>query len=99
MPNACNLCHSDQSPEWAAQALSLDIEEVVVVPTPAPVASPTPVPTATPFLNLEEEESVEEQRGTTNLPLMFVGGLGFLVVLIAVILVVQRRDRGDGREA
>jgi hypothetical protein len=99
MPNACNLCHSDQSPEWAAQVLALDVEEVTLAPTVTPVASPTPVPTATPFLDLEEEESVEEGGANANLPLMFAGGLGFLVVLVVVILVVQRRDRGEGREA
>ena len=99
MPNACNLCHSDQSPEWAAQALSLEVGEVAVVPTLAPVASPTPVPTATPFLNLEEEEADEEQGINADLPLLFVGGLGFMALLVALILVVQRRDRGDGRKA
>lgn len=98
MPNACNLCHSDQSPEWAAEAMSLDVEEVAFVPTLAPVASPTAVPTATPFLDLEEEEAAEEQPGNGNLPLMFAVGLGFLAVLVVIILVVQRRDRGEGRE-
>jgi len=99
MPNACNLCHDDQSAEWAAEAIGLDVAAVSLVPTVAPVSSPTPVPTATPFLDLEEEESAEERRDSTDLPLLFAGGLGFLVVLMALIVIVQRRDRGERREA
>jgi formate-dependent nitrite reductase cytochrome c552 subunit len=99
MPNACNLCHDDQSPEWAAQAMGLEIGEVILAPTVTPVTLPTPVPTATPFLGLSEEEFAEEQRSSGSLLLWLAAGLGLLAVVIALILAVQRQDRGERREA
>jgi hypothetical protein len=98
MPNACNLCHTDKSPEWAAEAMGLEIVEVSIAPTGTPVTPPTPVPTTTPFLGLSEEELVEEQQGRGNLLLWLAAGLGLLVVVVVLILVVQRQDRGDRRE-
>jgi hypothetical protein len=99
MPNACNLCHTDQSPEWAAQAMGLEIAEVSLDPTAAPVAPPTLVPTATPFLGLSEEELAEEQRSGGSLLLGIAAGLGLLAVVVLLILALQKRDRGDRREA
>jgi hypothetical protein len=98
MPNACNLCHADQSPEWAAQAMALEVGEVIAAPTAAVQMPPTPVPTATPFLSLTEEELGEEQRTGGNLLPWFGVGAGLLVVLMAAILVVQRPRREKRRE-
>ncbi len=43
MPNACNLCHSGRSPEWAAFILGQEIPSISATPVPAP----TPLPTST----------------------------------------------------
>jgi hypothetical protein len=99
MPNACNLCHTDSSPEWAAQAMGLEIGAVSLAPTTAPITPPTPVPTATPFLGLSEEESAEEQRSSGSLLLWLAAGLGLLAVVVALILAIQRQDRGERGEA
>ena len=99
MPNACNLCHSDQSPEWAAQALGLEIGAVSLMPTPTAEKPPTPVPTATPFLGLTAEELAEEPPTGRNLLLWVVAGFGMLAVAVIIILASQRYGRGRGREA
>jgi hypothetical protein len=99
MPNACNLCHSDQSPEWAAQAMGLEIETVSLQPTPTAPRPPTPVPTATRFLGLAEEELVQPPAGDGGLLLGLATGLGALVVVVALILVVQRQRRSEEGEA
>jgi hypothetical protein len=99
MPNACNLCHTDQSPEWAAQAMGLEIGEVSLAPTAAPVAPPTLVPTATPFLGLSEEEFAEEPQSSSGLLLWIAAGLGLLAVVVLFILALQRRDHAERREA
>ena len=49
MPNACNLCHADKSPEWAAEALGLELAAMTEPPTATPVTPPTPVPSPTAF--------------------------------------------------
>ncbi|MFC2030759.1 multiheme c-type cytochrome, partial [Chloroflexota bacterium] len=33
MPNACNLCHTDESPEWAVEAMGLEAGAVSLAPT------------------------------------------------------------------
>jgi hypothetical protein len=99
MPNACNLCHEDQSPEWAAQAMGLDIEAVSLAPTVTAMAPPTSVPTATPFLGLAEEELAEEPPSGSRILLWAAAGLVLLAVAVALILVSQRYGRGEGREA
>jgi hypothetical protein len=98
MPNACNLCHTDQSPEWAAQAMGLEIGAVSLAPTATPPVPPTPVPSATPFLGLAEGEIVEEPRRGGNVLLWLIAGLGLLAVVVALILAVQGKGRGERRE-
>jgi hypothetical protein len=98
MPNACNLCHTDKSPEWAAQALGLELGAVNLAPTPTAMTPPTPVPTATPFLGLNEQELAGEQQRGSSLLLWFVAGFGMLGVMVALILVLQRQDRNERRE-
>jgi hypothetical protein len=98
MPNACNLCHTSQSPEWAAEAMGLELGEVRLVPTPTAPILPTVVPTATPFLGLTEEElAAEEARGGGLLP-WFAGGFGALGVLVVLILFLQRQGGDERRE-
>lgn len=99
MPNACNLCHTDQSPEWAAQAMGLEIGEVSLAPTAAPAEPPTPVPTATPFLGLSEEELAEEPRSSSGLLFWTAAGLGLLAVVVLLILALQKGDHAKRREA
>lgn len=94
MPNACNLCHADQSPEWAVEAMGLEIAEVSLVPTPTPMTFPTPIPTPTPF-PIGEEIAEEEQTGS-DLLRWSLWGLGIIVVAMGVILVVGKRDKDDG---
>jgi hypothetical protein len=99
MPNACNLCHTDQTPEWAAQAMGLEVEAVSLAPTPTAERPPTPIPTPTPFLGLTTEELAEEPPMGGSLLLWVVAGLGLLAVVVAIILASQRYGRGRGREA
>lgn len=98
MPNACNVCHNDRSPEWAAEAMGLEIEEVTLAPTQTAMPPPTVVPTITPFLGLEEgDASIEAQSATGNLLLWSVAGLGMLIGVVILILAVQGRgNRGRG---
>jgi hypothetical protein len=72
---------------------------VSLAPTATPPTPPTPVPTATPFLGLGEGEIVEEPRSGGNLLLWLIAGLGLLAVVVALILAVRGRDRGERREA
>jgi len=99
MPNACNLCHTDQTPEWATQAIGLEIEAVSVAAKPTVVKPPTPVPSATPFLGLADEELAAEAPRGGSLLLRVVAGLGLLAVVVAIILASQRQGPGKGREA
>lgn len=45
MPNTCNLCHEEQTPEWAASVLGREIPlaGATRVPPPTPLPVPTPV--------------------------------------------------------
>jgi ssDNA-binding Zn-finger/Zn-ribbon topoisomerase 1 len=97
MPNACNLCHADQSPEWAAQTIGLDMGAVSVAPKPTAGKPPTAVPTMTPFLGLAEEELAGEPSTSGSLLLLVTAGLGLLAVVVALILASQRIGRGGGR--
>jgi hypothetical protein len=99
MPNACNLCHTDQSPEWAAETLGLEIGAISLAPTATPAILPTPVPSPTPFLGLTEEKLAEEPLQGGNLLLWSAVGLALLVTAVALILAIQRLDRGRRREA
>jgi hypothetical protein len=99
MPNACNLCHKDRSPEWAAQAMGLEIEEVSLAALPTVLPPPTVVPTITPFLGLEEGAPVEPERSSSNILLWSLAGLGMLVGVVILILAVQRRGNQERREA
>jgi len=98
MPNACNLCHTDKTPEWATQAIGLEIEAVSVAAKPTVVKPPTPVPSATPFLGLVDEELAAEAPRGGSLLLWVVAGLGLLAVVVVLILASQRQGRGKGRE-
>jgi hypothetical protein len=99
MPNACNLCHDDKSPEWAARILGLEVEAVSLDLTATPVTPPTPVPTVTPFMGLSNEELETEHPSSGNLFLWAMAGLGFLAVVVALILIVQRPDRAERKAA
>lgn len=95
MPNACTLCHADKSPQWAAEAMGLELTESSLAPTPIPVTPPTPIPAATPFP--VDEGSYEEKAGVNrNLTRWSMGGLGIIIAVMAVILVVgPREENGD----
>ncbi|MGD8624297.1 MAG: multiheme c-type cytochrome [Anaerolineae bacterium] len=99
MPNACNLCHTDKSPEWAVEAMGLEVEEISLAPTPTAQIPPTVVPTPTPFLGLAQEMTGEEGGDGPNLLPWIAGGLGLLVLVVVLILVVQRLDAAERRGA
>ena len=99
MPNACNVCHTDQSAEWAAQAMGLQIGAVTPVPTTVFNAPPTTVPTATPFLGLSEKETGQQQRGSGGTLLLLAAGFGLLIAIVALILAIGRQRRQEGRKA
>ena len=99
MPNACNLCHEDQSPEWAAQAMGLEIETVSLALRPTAMLPPTPVPSATPFLGLAEEELAQEAPGGGSLLLWVMAGVGLLAVAVTLILATRKQGRGEERKA
>ena len=95
MPNACNLCHTDRSPEWAAEALGLDLSNVSQVPTATPATPPTPVPTSTPFA-IEAEG--EHEEGSLSIPWGLIGA-GLLVVALVMFLIIQAGRLSGGRRA
>ncbi len=99
MPNACNLCHTNQSPEWAAQAIGLEVGAVSLAPTTMPTMPVTPVPSATPFPGSDEEDFGAEQPGGPNVLLWFAVGLLLVVLAVVLILVIERKGRGSRREA
>ncbi len=91
MPNACNLCHSDQTPEWAAQVLGLEVVLLTPVPTSTPAMPPTPVPTPVPI----STEVPPPPPGLGGIPWGWLGGgVVGIVAVIAVILVQRRREEG-----
>ncbi len=47
MPNACNICHEDQTPEWAAAILGQEVPPTTDA-TPVPPPTPLPIPTSIP---------------------------------------------------
>jgi hypothetical protein len=96
MPNACNLCHADRSPEWAADAMGLELDTVSPLPTATSLTPPTPVPTTTPFPVASE---VEHEDSSLSIPWGLIG-LGLVVVAgIMVLIVLASRASGEGRGA
>jgi len=95
MPNACNLCHTDKSPEWAAEALGMELVDVTLIPTATPATPPTPVPSATPFA-LEAEERHEESG--LSIPWGLIG-VGLLVVAVIMSLIILAGRLSGGRSA
>ncbi len=57
MPNACNLCHLGQTPEWAASILGQEIPSVGATPVPPP----TPLPISTAIVRTAIESRTSEQ--------------------------------------
>jgi hypothetical protein len=93
MPNACNLCHTDRSPEWAAQVLGMDVAAARPAATATPLKPPTPVPTATPFA-LEAEPEHEEE--SLSIPWRLIG-LGLLAVAVIMVLILLAERLSQGR--
>ena len=96
MPNACNLCHTDKSPEWAAEALGREVADVGAAPTATRVTPPTPVPTATPF---PFESTEEHEEDALSIPWTMIG-VGLLIVAVVMLLIIlASRDSSERREA
>jgi hypothetical protein len=89
MPNACNLCHTDRTPEWAAEVLGLEITAVTPVPTATPAAPPTVVPTAVPIPTV----AAPPPPSLAGVVWAWLGGaLVALIAVLAVILIQRGRE-------
>jgi hypothetical protein len=92
MPNACNLCHTDQTPEWSAEVLGLEAVSLTPLPSPTAALAPTPVPTIMPVPTV----SPTPPPGLGGLPWTWLGGSVVLIAAVmAVILVQRRREEGS----
>lgn len=89
MPNACNLCHADQTPEWAAQVLGLEVTPLTPVSTATPAPPPTPVPTAVSIATVGPPPS----PGLGGVSWAWLGG--GLVGIAAVMAVILIQGRGQ----
>ena len=87
MPNACNLCHTDQTPEWAAQVLGLEVVALTPVATATPAQPPTPVPTAVPIPTVE----ASEPPGLSGVPWGWLGGAVVAIAFVMSVILIQRR--------
>jgi hypothetical protein len=87
MPNACNLCHTDQTPEWAAQVLGLEVAPLTPVPTTTPGLPPTPAPTAIPIPTVGPSQS----PGLGGIPWAWFGGAVVTIAAVMAVILIQRR--------
>lgn len=87
MPNACNLCHSDQTPEWAAQVLGLEVVPSTPVPTATPAIPPTPVPTAVPI----PTAAASEPPGLGGIAWVWIGSALVAIAAVMAVILIQRR--------
>jgi predicted CXXCH cytochrome family protein len=96
MPNACNLCHTDMSAEWASDTLTY----VATVTTPAPAAlfgpgpTPTPPPPPTPLPNVGEPSTQIQSPSDTWVRYAFltVLALSLLGILYAFVRIMRSRE-------
>lgn len=92
MPNACNICHADQTPEWAASVLGLEIVPLTPIPTATPALPPTPVPTAVPIPTVVPGEP----PGLGGIPWAWLGGAVVAIGAIVGVILIQRRRAEEG---
>ena len=87
MPNACNFCHTDKTPEWAATILGQEIPEVNATAVPPPTSMPVP----TQVVALSPETGADENSLMTLLPTNnqivwpWILGLGVLIGLFGAL--------------
>ena len=95
MPNACNLCHTDKSPEWAAGVLGQEIPQADATPVPRPTQMPLPtgVFVQAGLFAGEEMNPPETQTGSRALTLWWLGLLAVIVVL--AFLWIRRRMNSE----
>ena len=86
MPNACNLCHTDKTPQWAAQVLGMEVAAVTPVPTPTPAPPPTPVPTA---VSAIPTVAAAPPPGLSGIPWTWLGGAVVAIVVVMGVIVIQ----------
>ncbi len=93
MPNACNLCHPDQAPEWAAASLGIQppdgIATRVPPPTPLPFATSPAAVDARREANPQPEVTVSEQAPSSLW--IWVGGLAALLFIALGARTYRRR--------
>jgi hypothetical protein len=86
MPNACNLCHTDQTPQWAAQILGMEVAAVTPAPTPTPAPPPTSVPTAVAVI---PAVAPSPPSGLGGVPWAWLGGAMVAIVTVMALIVIQ----------
>jgi len=87
MPNACNLCHTDQTPEWAAQVLDLEVAPLTPIPTATPAPPPTAVPTAIPLPTV----APSQPPGLGGIPWAWLAGAVVATGVVMALILIQRR--------
>ena len=87
MPNACNLCHTDQTPAWAAEVLGLEVAPLIPVRTATPALPPTPAPTTIPIPTVAPSES----PGLGGIPWTWLGAAVVTIAGVMAVILIQRR--------
>ena len=91
MPNACNICHEDKSPEWAASVLGQEIPpgSATRVPPPTPFPVPTNIP---PPLDSSLGSELAFPQAQSNSQPSWLWWLG-VVLLIGLLSALYARRR------
>lgn len=93
MPNACNICHTDQSPEWAAAVLGQEIPTGLATRVPLP----TPLPVSTqvvPLANMSGEGGPPQiPQGSSRGPNVWLWGLSIAALVGIFGYFLRRRQK------
>lgn len=84
MPNTCNSCHEDKTPEWAAAVLGQEIPPAGATPIPPPTPLPVPARVVASADESDGAESVTLLQTHSRRPILWLWGLT-IVVLVGVL--------------
>jgi hypothetical protein len=92
MPNACNLCHAEKTPGWAAAVLAQESPATDATRVPAPTSPPIPTSVVAQSSEPGDEDSIELDLPESPRRSFWSWGLGIaaLVGLLAAIRTYRR---------
>jgi hypothetical protein len=92
MPNACNLCHTEESPEWAAAILGHETppDNATRVPIPTQPTVPTKIPLPAITSGKDETPLTSQIELKNNNLLMWGAVLALLIALSGAVLAYRK---------